>query len=67
MSNETTIAGTVTVDIRKNYGAEAIYPVCKTAKTFAEMVGRKTLTRRDIASIKALGFAILVTPNTVVL
>lgn len=66
MSNET-IAGTITVEVRKNYGVEAIYPICPKAKIFVEMLGRKTLTRRDIASIKALGYVILITPNTVVL
>lgn len=67
MSNESTIAGTITVEVRSNYGREAIYPICAKARIFATMLGRKTLTRQDIASIKALGYAILVTPAEVVL
>lgn len=67
MSNENTIAGTITVEVRYNYGREAIYPICDKARIFSDMLGRKTLTRADIASIKALGYAVLVTPVAVVL
>jgi hypothetical protein len=57
----------ITVRITSNFGNEAIYPVCKDARIFAEMLGRKTLTRRDIASIKALGYVVAVQPTQVAL
>ena len=46
----------VTIEIKNIYGNETIYPVCDKALTFAKMLGQKTLTRKDLASIKALGF-----------
>jgi len=49
---------TITVEIKTVYGNEAIYPVCETAKTFAQLVGTKTLTRDAIAKIKRLGYLI---------
>ena len=48
----------ITVRIKNNYGVDSIYPVCEKAKLFAKMLGQKTLTRRDVASIKELGFAV---------
>lgn len=48
----------ITVRIKNNYGQDSIYPVCEKAKTFAKLLGQKTLTRRDIATIKELGFAV---------
>lgn len=57
----------ITVEIKNNYGKEAIYPVCKDAVIFAEMLGRKTLTRSDIASIKALGYTVSVKTAAVAL
>lgn len=44
------------VRIKNVYGNETIYPVCDKARVFARMLGQSTLTRRDIASIKELGF-----------
>lgn len=55
----------ITVEIKSNFGNEAIYPICADAKTFTEMLGRKTLTRRDIDSIKKLGYVIVVKPTVV--
>lgn len=46
----------IKVQIKNVYGNETIYPVCDKAKTFASMVGQKTLTRTDIEHIKELGF-----------
>jgi len=50
----------IQVQIKNVYGSEMVYPVCDNAKLFAEMVGRKTLTARDISSIKKLGYTITV-------
>lgn len=49
----------IIVDIRNNYGSEAIYPVCEQAKLFAELAGTKTLTREAVALIKALGYRVV--------
>lgn len=58
---------TISVSVSANYGREAIYPVCADAKIFAEMLGRKTLTRADIRSIKALGYTVIAIPAEVAL
>lgn len=58
---------TISVSIKANYGREAIYPVCADAKIFVAMLGRKTLTREDIRSIKALGYAVIAIPAEVAL
>ena len=54
------IAGTITVDIRSNYGVEAIYPTCEAGKLMLQLTGRKTFTRNDISVLKQLGYAIVV-------
>jgi hypothetical protein len=48
----------IKVEIKNNFGNEAIYPACKQAQLFAEIAGTKTLTRDTIAKIKALGYQI---------
>tara|TARA_R110000787_G_scaffold255116_1_gene360452 strand:- start:746 stop:925 length:180 start_codon:yes stop_codon:yes gene_type:complete len=48
----------ITVNIKTNFGNEAIYPVCETAEGFANIAGTKTLTRQTLATIKKMGFAI---------
>lgn len=53
------IAGTITVDIRSNYGVEAIYPTCEAGKLVLQLTGRKTLTRADLDVLKRLGYAIV--------
>ena len=40
------------------YGTDLIYPVCELAKTFAQLVNRKTLTATDLHFIAQLGYAI---------
>ena len=57
MSNE------ITVEIRNVYGCNTVYPVCPTAKLFASLTGKKTLTHYAIADIKALGYTIKVQPS----
>ena len=50
---------TITVEIKNNYGNNAIYPLCTTSKYFAEIAGTKTLTRHSIAIIKNMGYVII--------
>lgn len=51
---------TITVSIKHPFGQERIYPVCPTARAFCELTGTKTLSRQNIKSIKALGYAVIV-------
>lgn len=57
----------VQVQIKNVYGNTTIYPVCQKAKTFASMVGQKTLTARDIQHIKELGYTVEVIQHAVTL
>ena len=51
-------ARVVRVQVKSNYGNALIYPVCETAKMFAQLTGNKTLRMNDIEIIKKLGFRI---------
>lgn len=53
---------TIVVRITKNYGNEAIYPICENAKLFAALAKTTTLTRNTLAIAKKLGYAISVEP-----
>ena len=48
----------IQVKIKTVYGVQHIYPICEKAKTFAAMVGQKTLTTNDVEHIKKLGFTV---------
>ena len=50
----------ITVTIKNVYGNELIYPACDTARGFTDLLATKTLTRRHIEGIKALGYAVIV-------
>jgi len=50
----------ITVRITSVYGQKTVYPVCETAKIFADIAGTKTLKPTTINSIKALGYKIVV-------
>lgn len=54
MSNDKTLQ----VEIKHVYGKETVYPVNETAKLVAELVGQRTLTRKDIGVCKKLGYTI---------
>lgn len=49
---------TLTVSLINYYGRETIRPECDTSRLFAELLGQKTLTRKNIELIKAIGFEI---------
>jgi hypothetical protein len=51
-------ANNMKVEIKNNYGREAIYPVDDEAKIFATIAGTKTLTRETLALVKKLNIAI---------
>ncbi len=48
----------ITVSIKHVYGNELIYPVSDNAKQFAELTGKKTLSREALAIIKELGYEV---------
>jgi len=48
----------ITVEIKNNFGNEAIYPACEHSRLFAEIAGTKTLTRETIEKIKSLGYLV---------
>ena len=48
----------IQVEIKDQYGAQTIRPVCHTAQLFAKLAGTKTLTRQALETIKALGYQI---------
>jgi len=50
----------ILVDVKYVYGQELVYPICPTAKLFADMLGTKTLTKQALAYIKKLGYKVAV-------
>lgn len=50
----------IAVRVQSVYGNETVYPADGTAATFCALTGRKTLTHRDLACIKDLGYGIRV-------
>lgn len=48
----------ITIRVDKNYGIETAYPACQTSELFAKLAGTKTLTRRTLETIEALGYQI---------
>lgn len=54
----------IEVRIEQHYGRITIYPVCETAKLFAQIAKTKTLTSDAIRHIKDLGYQVRVeTPD----
>jgi len=51
---------TITVKIKNVYGNDLIYPVCDNAQKFAVLTNKKTLSKNELAYIKALGFEVKV-------
>lgn len=50
----------ITVEIKNIYGQDKVYPVCTTAKTFADIAGTRTLLPQDIRRIQALGYVVII-------
>ena len=48
----------IIVSIKDVYGVRKIYPVCDTAKLFAELAGTITLTAQAVEVIKELGYEV---------
>ena len=54
----------ILITAKSVYGERKYYPVCEKAKAFAKITGTKTLTRRVLFEIKALGFKVTFAPET---
>jgi len=50
----------ITVRITSVYGQKTIYPVCETARIFADIAGTKTLKSTTLNAILALGYKVVV-------
>jgi hypothetical protein len=50
---------TITVIEKNVYGNTLIYPLCETAKKFAELIGKKTFSQLDLSRIQGLGYLVL--------
>jgi len=48
----------IQVEVKSNYGSQAVYPICETAKMFCMIARQRTLTPDTIKGIKSLGYAI---------
>ncbi len=48
----------IIIRIDKNYGIETAYPACPQSRLLADLAGTKTLTRRALDTIAALGYTI---------
>lgn len=51
---------TIVIQIKSVYGNETIYPVSENGILLAEFKGQKTFTRRDIETLKKLGYSFTV-------
>jgi hypothetical protein len=52
---------TVRIELKDQYGKQVAYPVCDTAKTFADIANSKTLTDQTLLRIAGLGYTIITT------
>lgn len=49
---------TIQVSVKSAYGKVRVYPLCETAKLFAELTKATTFGERDIKAIKSLGYSV---------
>ena len=55
----------IEVQVKTVYGNNLIYPICNKAKSFTTLTKTKTLSREDIAVIKALGYSVKATAQAI--
>lgn len=56
-------ARTLKVTLGHQYGQEIVQPACDDSRQFCEIAGTKTMTRRLIEQVKALGYRVEVIPT----
>jgi hypothetical protein len=52
------MSDSVTIEVRKAFGAQKAYPACPTAALLAKLAGTKTLTAEALRIIRALGYRV---------
>lgn len=52
---------TIRIELKDQYGKQVAYPICDTAKTFADIAGTKVLTDQTLLRVAALGYTIITT------
>lgn len=55
----------IVIDRKFVYGNVKYYPVCETAKLFADIAGTTTLTKAVLYKIKSLGYEVTFAPAPV--
>ena len=65
LPNGLSVSGTITVRKTTNYGNVAVYPVCDSAKVFADIAGTATLTPQTIKCIRDLGITVELQQETI--
>jgi len=53
----------IKVTIRGVYGKKMCYPACAIARAFTDLTGTKTLSLKNLRTIKALGYSIKLVPD----
>ena len=48
----------IIVEYKTVFGNELIYPINEGAIVFAELIGKKTFTKKDLSKIEYLGFKV---------
>jgi len=54
----------IQIEIRNNYGNEAIYIVSSHASAVSQLTGKKTISRADIQALQDLGLMVETTAPT---
>jgi hypothetical protein len=54
----------IQIEVKNVYGNKVVYPICETAKKFAELTQTKQLTHKALCIIEALGYEITTTSPT---
>lgn len=54
---------TLKVTLGHQYGQEVVHPSCPDSQQFCEIANTKTMTRRLIEQVKALGYRVEVIPT----
>lgn len=52
----------IEVNVREVYGSPVYYPNCAASQLFAQIAGTKTLTKKVLAHILALGYEVRTRP-----
>ena len=54
----------IKVTVKNVYGNDLVYPLCRKARSFTRLLGKKTLSPWELKVIQGLGYRILFFDNT---